>query len=189
MFKIVEFSHLLINEYYNKYKHPHMTFIDATCGRGNDTIYMANVLKTSGKVYSYDIQDIAIEYTKNELEKLNIDNVILKLDSHENISEIDVDLIIYNLGYLPNGDKTITTKASSTINSLKKALTLMELNPQMLIIIVIYPGHSEGLIESTLLDEFVKNLPSNEYLVTKYLNYNRPTSPYIVTISKDKKSH
>lgn len=188
MFKIVEFSHLLIKEYYEKYKHDNMTFIDATCGRGNDTIYMARLLKDNGTVYSYDIQNIAIEYTKQELLNENITNVILKLESHENINEIDIDLIIYNLGYLPNGDKTITTKATSTIASLNKVLTLMELNPKMLIILVIYPGHDEGNRESITIDNFVKVLPSNEYLVCKYLNYNRPKSPYIITISKDKKS-
>lgn len=188
MFKIVEFSHLLIKEYYERYKHSNMTFIDATCGRGNDTIYMARLLENSGIVYSYDIQNIAIEYTKQELLKQNITNVILKLESHENISEIDIDLIIYNLGYLPNGDKTITTKATTTIASLKKVLTLMELNPKMLIILVIYPGHDEGSKESITIDNFVKDLPSTEYLVTKYLNYNRPKSPYVITISKDKKS-
>ena len=64
----------------------------------------------------------------------------------------------------------------------------MELNPEMLIILVIYPGHDEGSKESITIDNFVKDLPSTEYLVTKYLNYNRPKSPYVITISKDKKS-
>lgn len=187
MFKIVEFSHLLITEYFKKYKHQNMTFVDATCGRGNDTLFMAQLLKDSGHIYSYDIQQLAIDYTQDVLFKNNINNVTLYCESHEFIKEIDIDLIIYNLGYLPNGDKTITTKAESTIASLKKMITLMELNPKMLIILVIYPGHSEGSIESKLIDSYVKSLANNVYLVTKYQNYNRLSSPYIITISKDQK--
>ena len=55
----------------------------------------------------------------------------------------------------------------------------------MLIIIVLYPGHEEGKIESSMIDEYVKSLPSKDFLVCKYQNYNRPTSPYILTISKN----
>ena len=97
------------------------------------------------------------------------------------------DLIIYNCGYLPGHDKSLTTKASSTLASVKKALSIMAVNTNLLIIIVLYPGHPEGKVESDLIDSFAKELPSNKYLVSKYLNYNRPTSPYIITISTNKK--
>lgn len=187
MFKIVEFSHLLITEYYKKYKHTNMTFIDATCGRGNDTIYMANILRDNGHVYSYDIQDIAIDYTKNILNQLNITNVTLKHQSHEFIDEVSIDLVIFNLGYLPNGDKKITTNKDTTLKSIKKMVSLMELNKEMIIILVIYPGHSEGLEESNTINDYVLSLPSNKYLISRYQNYNRATAPYIITINKENK--
>ena len=57
-----------------------------------------------------------------------------------------------------------------------------------LIIIVLYPGHENGLIESQIIDDFCYHLPSNFYLVSKYQNYNRLNAPYIITISKNKKS-
>ena len=187
MFKIVEFSHILINEYIKNFKHDDMEFIDATCGRGNDTIYMANLLKDFGHVYSYDIQEEAISYTKQALIENNIDNVTLKLQSHEFIDEDTIDLVIFNLGYLPNGDKTITTKKETTLNSLKKVINRICLNPDMLIIVVLYPGHEEGKLESELVDKYLFSLPSKDYLISKYQNYNRPTAPFILTISKNKK--
>ena len=187
MFKIVEYSHLLIKEYYKKYKHDNMTFIDATCGRGNDTIFMANILQKNGHVYSYDIQKIAIDYTKELLNEQKITNVTLKHQSHENIDEISIDLVIFNLGYLPNGDKSITTNKDTTLKSIKKMVTLMELNPNMMIILVIYPGHSEGLEESNIINNYVLSLPSNKYLISRYQNYNRPSAPYIITINKERK--
>ena len=55
----------------------------------------------------------------------------------------------------------------------------------LLIIICIYPGHNEGKLEAKYIDEYVLNLPSNKYLITKYQNYNRVLSPYIITISKN----
>ena len=134
----------------------------------------------------YDIQDVAISTTKELLTSHNYLNVEYKQMSHEFISEI-ADLIIYNCGYLPGHDKSLTTKASSTLASVKKALSIMAVNTNLLIIIVLYPGHPEGKVESDLIDSFAKELPSNKYLVSKYLNYNRPTSPYIITISTNKK--
>ena len=56
----------------------------------------------------------------------------------------------------------------------------------MLIIICLYIGHEEGMEESIVVDEFVKSLPSSEYMVSKYQNYNRPSSPYLISISPNK---
>jgi len=189
MYKIVEFSHLLITDYYNRFKHDNMVFVDATCGRGSDTIFMAKLLKENGKVYSYDIQEEAINYTSKVLKENKIENVVLYLESHEAIKELTLDLVIYNLGYLPNGDKSITTNHVTTLKSIELVLSRMWMNPNMLIIIVLYPGHEEGLIESQIIDNFAYNLDSKKYLVCKYLNYNRPTSPYIITISENHLSH
>ena len=54
MFKIVEFSHILINEFYLRNKDKELTFIDATCGMGNDSLFMANLLNNNGKLVCYD---------------------------------------------------------------------------------------------------------------------------------------
>ena len=188
MFKIVEFSHLLIKEFYERNNKKDLTFIDATCGMGNDSLYMASLLNNKGKIVCYDIQEIAISKTKELLSSNNYNNVTYHLLSHEDFIEKKADLIIYNLGYLPTCDKSITTNSTSTLKSIKCGLDITSDNDDYLIIIVVYPGHFEGKIESDLVDEFVFNLPGNKYLVSKYMNYNRPTSPYILTISKNKKT-
>lgn len=187
MYKIVEFSHLLITEFYKKNNDRALTFIDATCGMGNDSLHLAKTLNNNGEIIVYDIQDVAIYETKKLLEKNKYFNVLYKHQSHETLCE-EFDLIIYNLGYLPNHDKSITTKATSTLESIKKAITLCDNKDEYLIIIVLYPGHIEGKKESLIVDEFCFNLPSNKYLVSKYQNYNRITSPYIITISKNKRN-
>lgn len=187
MYKIVEFSHLLITDFYKRNNHKKLTFIDATCGMGFDSLHLAKTLDNNGQVIVYDIQEIAINETKKLLEANNYHNILYKHQSHEDLNE-EFDLIIYNLGYLPNHDKSITTKASSSLESIKKALSLSTNKDEYLIIIVLYPGHPEGKIESTIIDDYCFKLPSNKYLVSKYQNYNRITSPYIITISKNKRS-
>ncbi len=186
MFKIVEFSHLIIKEYITNSKLNFIRCLDATCGMGNDTLFMAELLKNNGHVDSYDIQEIAIHETQKKLNKENIKNVSLHLKSHEFIDASLYDLAIFNLGYLPTCDKTITTKKETTIIALNKLINEINNNPNLLIIICLYPGHKEGKEESDYIDNFVYSLNSKQYLVTKFLNYNRPTSPYIITISKTK---
>lgn len=187
MFKIVEFSHYLIKEHFNRINKDYVIFVDATCGMGHDSLFMAETIYNKGIVVCYDIQEVAIEETKKRLQNNGFENVIYKNTSHVFIDE-RADLVIFNLGYLPSHDKSITTNVETTMKSLTKVLELQKENTDMLIIIVVYPGHEEGLKESIIIDEFTRNLPSNYYLVSKYQNYNRPTSPYIITISKDKRN-
>ncbi len=188
MFKIVEFSHYLIKEYLNRLKKNNLIFVDATCGAGNDTLFMANELKNIGVVISYDIQEEAIKKAKKLLTDNDLNNVVFKLKSHEFIDEIP-DVVIYNFGYLPNTDKTITTIPSVSLTSIKKMVSLIDLNNDLFIILVLYPGHTVGMIESKIIDDYCKGLSSKDYLVCKYQNYNRCTSPFILTICKNKKSH
>ena len=189
MFKIVEFSHYLITEHYKRLNRNDLIFVDATCGMGNDSLFMAETLNHTGHLVCYDIQDVAISTTKELLTSHNYLNVEYKQMSHEFISEI-ADLIIYNCGYLPGHDKSLTTKASSTLASVKKALSIMAVNTNLLIIIVLYPGHPEGKVESDLIDSFAKELPSNKYLVSKSVSIgyisalHSPSKSTITTLDK-----
>lgn len=187
MYKIVEFSHLLIEQFYNNNnKGKNLVFIDATCGRGNDTLKLAETLNHTGTIVAYDIQNEAIKDTKLLLEQNGFSNIVYHNTSHDNLFENDFDLIIYNLGYLPGSNKQIKTTSTTTLKSINQALSKVASKEDFLIIIVIYPGHPEGKEESMAIDKFCYDLPAKQYLVSKYQNYNRPTSPYIVTISPNK---
>ena len=185
MFKIVELSHLLIREYIRNSNLKYIRCLDATCGNGYDTIYMAELLKDKGHVDAYDIQQVALDNTNIKLVENNISNVTLINKSHDLIDPSLYDLVIFNLGYLPNANKAITTNHETSLKAIKLLSDEIINNKNLLIIICIYPGHDEGKLEAKYIEEFVLNLPSNKYLVTKYLNYNRQTSPYIITISKN----
>ena len=63
-----------------------------------------------------------------------------------------VDLFMYNLGYLPGGDKSITTDSATTLKSLSSALELLAVGG--LLCVVCYPGHEEGARESQAVEAF-----------------------------------
>lgn len=162
--------------------------IDLTCGNGNDTLFLANTVGESGKVYAFDIQKKAIEKTRNLLEENNLKNYILINDNHSNLLShikkediLKVKVVMLNLGYLPNSDHSIKTDYESSLEAIKSAIEI--LSPGGIITICIYP-HKEGKKEEEAILEFVKTLTGafNAYEL-KRLNRNNP--PYLLIITRD----
>ncbi len=83
--------------------------VDCTMGNGNDTVFLGHLVGEKGKVYAFDIQEEAVINTKKKLEELNfLERAELILDGHENIDNYKIEnvkLVIFNLGYLPKGDR------------------------------------------------------------------------------------
>ena len=159
--------------------------IDATLGNGNDILFLCKIC-VKGHVYGFDIQNIALEKTKTLLEKNKIANYTLINKSHEYMLEslnnlIDkISLVIFNLGYLPNGNKKITTNYKSSIKGIGQALKLLK--RLGIILIVIYPGCKEGLKEDIKINEYLKTL--NSYKITKYTNTDNKKAPYLIEIKR-----
>ena len=61
---------------------------------------------------------------------------------------------------------------------------IKELKDNVLIIMVLYPGHEEGKIEADVLSEFCNNLSSKEFLVSTYKNSNQNNAPFLISIIK-----
>lgn len=157
--------------------------VDMTSGNGNDSKFILDKLKPK-MLYAFDIQKEAMENTKNLIGSRS--NFKFILDTHENIDKYikeEIDLVIYNLGYLPGGDKNITTKTESTMESLKKVLTLLSHKGK--VFITVYPGHEEGLAESNYLTEYLKNLDQKDFVVLKLSYQNQKnTPPYLYVLGK-----
>lgn len=156
--------------------------IDATCGNGHDTLFLS---KIAHHVFAFDIQEQAILETKAMLEQQNVTNVTVIQDSHISFKKHNIDnpkVIMYNLGYLPGADHSVTTLASTTILSITEGLEILSVHG--LIAITVYPGHQEGLLESMELEQFVSLLPSTQFNVLKYQMLNKNKSPYNILIEK-----
>ncbi len=165
-----------------KYVKEGQTVADCTVGNGNDTVLLAMLVGSEGKVYGFDIQKKALEVTMENLACENLDNrVILIEDGHENIDlyiDEKIDFAIYNLGYLPKGDKSIKTNKDTTLISLKKSLNL--LNDNGIVLITCYIGHEGGLEEKNAVEEFLKDLDQKKYNVIKYDFINQRNYPPIL---------
>lgn len=160
---------------------PGDTVVDATMGNGNDTLFLAQLVGENGHVYSFDIQEQAIANTKNRLKEHQCENqVTLLLQGHETIGDVieDNQLIrgaIFNLGYLPKSDKTITTHEDTTLKALNELLIRLEKKGR--IILVVYDGHDGGKIEKKAVVDFVTNLPQEKFSVLNYQFINQRNSP------------
>ena len=63
-YQITEFCHRFLADYIKEGS----CCIDATCGKGNDMEFLCRMAGESGKVYAFDIQEQAVEYTSDRLE-------------------------------------------------------------------------------------------------------------------------
>ena len=171
---INELVHNIIKLHYSNCK----IAVDATLGNGYDTDFLSTIFD---KVYSFDIQKSS---TDNYLSK-KIDNVIVIHDSHIHLDlyiKEQIDVITYNLGYLPGASKEITTKCDSTLESIKVALKLLV--PGGILLAVMYPGHKEGKKESDAILKFTGELSKSEFGVMLHTFINREKAPQLVVIEK-----
>ena len=163
--------------------------IDATMGRGNDTLFLKELVGDTGYVYAFDIQEEAINDTKNKLINNNLyNNVSLILDGHENIDKYVKEEIagaVFNFGYLPKANHNISTKQATSIIAIQKVLNLLKIKG--IISLCVYQGGDTGFEEKEAILRFLKQLDYNKYTVIVSDFFNRPNYPPIhIKIIKEK---
>ena len=139
--------------------------VDATMGNGHDTLFLAKLAK---QVFAFDIQEQALEKTRQRIQEAGFTNVELILQGHETVDQYvsDVKAAIFNLGYLPSADKSIITQPQTTIEALDKLCQMLVKGGR--IAIMIYYGHEGGDIERDAVMDYVSQLPQQEYTATIY---------------------
>lgn len=162
------------------------TVLDATCGNGYDTVLLSDLTGISGKVLAFDVQQVAISRTEERLKKNNCcDNVRLICDSHEHLADYtdSISFAVFNLGYLPNSDKSVTTKACATLRAVKTAISI--LTPGGLIVICCYLGHPGGAEEYESLVAELNHYDCDRYniVLLKHL-IRHEDAPRIILIEK-----
>lgn len=180
-------NHILINQsYLEKFIHKGDTVIDATCGNGNDTLFLRNLVGEKGKVIALDVQDSALDKTKKLIHE-NIDsvnNVEIIKKSHEDLSSFQKEspkAIVYNLGYLPQSNKETITKAETTIKSLNSALEIL-ISGGVLSVLA-YKGHDSGK-ENESVFKFFESCDPLKYSVIHLEFINRFNAPAIYILEK-----
>ena len=158
--------------------------VDATAGNGNDTLFLSRLVGPEGKVYAFDIQDQAIKNTHNRLIKNKMrKNVQLIKDSHENISKYvpsNISVIMFNLGYLPGGDHSVSTNHRSTIAAIDASLELLKIAG--IIMLVIYYGGDSGFDEKDAVIKHIKTIDNRKYSVLMMDYVNQINCPPIAVL-------
>lgn len=168
---------------------PGDTVVDATVGNGHDTLLLAECVGVTGHVIGFDIQKAAIDSTQKKINQADLtDRVTLFHKGHEELNSVlsmsaELSLAVYNLGYLPSGDKTVITTPHTTLESISQAL--MHLRRKGLILLMIYYGHDGGLEEKKAVLNYVAQLSQKDYAVLKYAFINQVNAPpFLIAIEK-----
>jgi len=157
---------------------------DFTMGNGHDTEFLSKTVGESGHVWAFDIQSSAVESTEKNLKAAGCpENYTLICDSHHLAAKyVDkkINAGMFNLGWLPGGDHSITTLRETTLPALKSAIEMLA--PDGVITLAVYPGHEEGDLEGKMVEEYLETLIRWKHCATKIKIINSPTSPYFFII-------
>eukprot|EP00877_Chromochloris_zofingiensis_P012694 jgi/Chrzof1/7679/Cz02g32200.t1 len=164
------------------------TVVDATCGNGLDTLFLAQAVGPSGTVYAIDIQDEAIASTKQQLSyhipAAAMPHLHMIRDCHSGMQAVvgsnQAKVICFNLGYLPRGDKSVITTSSSTLAAVQAALEVV--CPGGLITILAYIGHPGGFQEYEAVKQLVCRLSPAQWLSSEVRLLNRPKAPILLSV-------
>lgn len=162
-----EMAHLLLDPVLK----PGDQAIDATCGNGHDTLFLARCVGESGRVLAFDIQAPAIKTARQAMERQGVaEQVTFFHESHTRIPERaapeSVAAAMFNLGYLPGADRSVITEASETLTAL--AATAQVLRPGGWVCVICYPGHEGGDDEGAAVERWMKTLTPLRWRVARY---------------------
>jgi hypothetical protein len=194
---LVNIAHNLIREILR----PGDIAVDATVGNGNDTLFLAEQVGPSGKVFGFDIQLAAIDSTRakvdswaGEISHCNAPaqaiNLTLIHASHTDMCgkipahyHGGIGAIMFNLGYLPGGDKRIITRTDSTLSALNSASRLLASNG--IITVLAYPGHQGGDLETEEVKNWCGQLDKDQFKTRIiYSSENKESAPRLFVVYK-----
>ncbi len=165
--------------------------VDATVGNGHDTVFLAEQVAPSGHVYGFDIQQAAIESTLEQVRQAHLSDCLTLIhashaDMNEKIPEYlhsKIKAIMFNLGYLPGGDKSIITQTDSTLTALTIAARIVANHG--IITLLAYPGHQGGDLETVQVKNWCEQLNSRQFEVnTIYSAERKNSAPRLFAIRK-----
>lgn len=144
--------------------------IDGTVGNGHDTCWLATCVGETGRVFGFDLQEQAVAATRRRLAEQGLDRrVTVYREDHSRLLDRvpttwqgTVRGVVFNLGYLPGGDKTFTTRPSTTLLAVEACATQL-LAPGGLLSILSYTGHPGGAEESDAVRRWAQRLAEGDY--------------------------
>lgn len=173
-----------VNEYHHSLLRPLIragdTVVDCTVGNGHDAVFLAEAVGRKGCVVGFDIQKTALVRTRLRLVEAGIEEGRFRLieGSHSDLGRhvpAGIGGVVYNLGYLPGGDRSVVTRRGTTLRSIAEALKL--LRPEGFVSATLYYGHDGGRDEAAGILEYVRALDHDRFKVAHLSYPNLPNDP------------
>lgn len=179
----VPLAHLFLQSFV----HDGQNAVDATCGNGHDTLLLARLVGTSGHVWGFDIQRQAVAETGRKLAAAELSNRVTLLQlGHENLAghiTAPLQVVLFNLGYLPGGDRAVITRPETTASALEQSLQLLA--PGGIVLVTVYPGHSGGTDEQATVEKWAAALHPQEHHCWRMGQTNVTlAAPYLLLVQK-----
>lgn len=164
--------------------------VDATMGNGHDTLWLCELAGEDGKVYAFDVQPEAVVRTDERLTQAGLRRrAELFCIGHERMAEqidVPVDVIVFNLGWLPGAEHGVTTRVETTLRAVDAALSLLK--EDGLLTICVYPGHDEGAREREALLDWARTLDDRRYDAMLKTYLNQPNDPPLLLAVRKKQT-
>ncbi|MGL4736808.1 MAG: tRNA (mnm(5)s(2)U34)-methyltransferase [Cellulosilyticaceae bacterium] len=152
----------LIKEHLACHSRSHLVAMDGTLGKGADMAFLCG-LEQVEQVWGFDIQEDAIKMSKAQVGQSKKE-VHFVHDSHHLLDTYitsPIDIAMFNLGYLPTGDKTIVTQSETSLIAIQKVMN--QLAPGGIMTVLTYPGHEEGMTEHCVIRQFMKEVKEKRF--------------------------
>ncbi|WP_353119328.1 class I SAM-dependent methyltransferase [Nitratidesulfovibrio sp.] len=180
-------------------KTPEPVAVDGTAGNGHDTLFLARLVGARGLVHAFDVQPRALARTAERLATAGLEErVALHGRGHEELAAAlaapltappatpatwpggsgrppRITAAMFNLGFLPGSDRSVTTRPETTLTALEALLPLMV--PGGIVSLHVYAGHPGGADEAAALDRRLAGLDWNRWRVARYEFTNKPRNP------------
>lgn len=166
----------LCHEFLELHVTPGGLYLDATCGNGNDTLFLCRLAGQNGRVLAMDIQQKAVDRTNKRLTDAGYEKVgRAVLYDHAKLAELvqpgTADCVLFNFGWLPGAEHDVHSTADGSVPALRAALEA--LRPGGVLAAVLYSGKVIGDAEKQAALAFFKALPLTRYtvLVCEFANW------------------
>ena len=161
--------------------------VDATVGNGYDTLFLAQAVGPTGQVIGFDIQKMALNNASELLRFAGTANrVRLILSCHSALATYmprnrPVSGAMFNLGFLPRGDRRIATRPETTLPALEAIFPVLDRAGRLSILT--YRQHAGGEEEYLAIRRYLEERIPSGWQATEVKGEDSPeTAPRLFLV-------
>jgi ubiquinone/menaquinone biosynthesis C-methylase UbiE len=161
--------------------------VDATVGNGYDTLFLAQAVGPTGQVIGFDIQKTALNNASELLRFAGTANrVRLILSCHSALATYmprnrPVSGAMFNLGFLPRGDRRIATRPETTLPALEAIFPVLDRAGRLSILT--YRQHVGGEEEYIAVRRYLEERVPSGWQATEVTGQDAPeTAPRLFLV-------